>query len=66
MRSLTKDEVIVLNQNNVKRFGGNFVSPHNLPHESSLDYLVEIVDAELFGEQMYPTICDKAGGTYTM
>lgn len=30
-------------------------------HESSLDYLVDIVDAELFGEAMYPEIYHKAG-----
>lgn len=61
MRLLTKEEVIFLNKNNVSKFGGNFVSPHNLLHESSLDYLVEIVDARLFGEPMYPEIYHKAG-----
>lgn len=61
MRLLTKEEILFLNKNNVKKFGGNFVAPHNLLHESSLDYLVEIVSASLFGEPMYPEIYHKAG-----
>ncbi len=61
MRLLTKKEIIFLNKNNISRFGGNFVPPDNLFHETSLDYLVDIVDAELFGETMYPEIYHKAG-----
>lgn len=61
MRLLTKKEIIFLNKNNISRFGGNFVPPDNLLHETSLDYLVDIVDAELFGETMYPEIYHKAG-----
>lgn len=61
MRLLTKEEILFLNKNNVAKFGGNFVNPHNLLHESSLDYLVEIVDARLFSEPMYPEVYHKAG-----
>lgn len=61
MHLLTKKEILFLNKNNISRFGGNFVPPDNLLHETSLDYLVEIVDAELFGETMYPEIYHKAG-----
>ena len=61
MRYLTKQEICFLNRNNIKRFGGNFVTPNNFLHESSLDYLVEIVGADLFGEPMYPTVYQKAG-----
>lgn len=60
MRLLKKEEVVFLNKNNVSRFGGNFVPPYNFLNESSLDYLVDIVDAELFGEAMYPQIYQKA------
>lgn len=60
MRSLTEEEIVFLNTNNASRFGGNFVPPYNFLHESSLDYLVNIVDAELFGEPMYPEIYHKA------
>ena len=41
--------------------GGNFNPPYNYLNESALDYLVDIVHAEMFGEQLYPTIFDKAG-----
>ncbi|HCN83892.1 MAG TPA: hypothetical protein DIT07_09780 [Sphingobacteriaceae bacterium] len=61
MRLLSKEEVLFLNKNMISKFGGNFVTPHNLLHESSLDYLVEIVNADLFGEPMYPEIYHKAG-----
>lgn len=61
MRILIKEEILFLNKNNISRFGGNLVPPDNLLHESSLDYLVEIVDAELFGEAMYAEIYHKAG-----
>lgn len=60
MRFLTKEEIVFLNKNNVSRFGGNFVPPYNFLHESSLDYLVDIVGAILFGEPMYPEIYHKA------
>jgi death-on-curing protein len=52
---------LLFEQKNVARFGGNFVPPFNLLNENSLDYLVEIVSAEMFGEPLYPTITDKAG-----
>lgn len=61
MRFLVKEEIVFLNKNNVAKFGGNFVPPYNFLHESSLDYLVDIVDAKLFGEAMYPEIYHKAG-----
>jgi death-on-curing protein len=61
MRILTKDEIIFLNKNNISKYGGNFVPPYNLLHENPLDYLVEIVDANLFGEPIYPEVYHKAG-----
>ncbi|UFH51971.1 type II toxin-antitoxin system death-on-curing family toxin [Spirosoma sp. KNUC1025] len=47
---LTKAEVIAINHNQVHLFGGNFV------HEENLDYLLEAVQAEMFGEPLYPEI----------
>ncbi len=61
MRLLIKEEIVFLNKNNISRFGGNFVPPYNFLHESSLDYLVDIVGEILFGEPMYPEIYHKAG-----
>ena len=61
MRFLTKYEILLLNKNNISTFGGNFVPPNNLLNESNLDYLIEAVQALLFGNPMYPNIHDKAG-----
>lgn len=60
MRLLTKEEIIFLNKNNVLKFGGNFVPPYNIPNESPLDYLVEIVSASLREENIYPEVYHKA------
>lgn len=58
---LSYDQIIRLNQRTVEVHGGNFVPPHNLLHQDSLLYLLEAVEAVMFGQQMYPTIPDKAG-----
>lgn len=61
MTYLTKAEVIAINHNQVMLFGGNFVPPNNFLHEENLDYLLEAVQAEMFGEPLYPAIHQKAG-----
>ena len=60
MEYLTKEDIIFINQKTIKKHGGNFVPPSNLLNESPLDYLVDIIDAEMFGEALYPKISDKA------
>jgi death on curing protein len=60
MRYLTKKRVIRLNKSTVREHGGNFNPPDNFLHEDNLDYLLEAVQAEMFGEPLYPTISDKA------
>jgi death-on-curing protein len=60
MRYLTKKRVIQLNKATVDSHGGNFMPPNNFLHEENLDYLLEAVQAEMFGEPLYPTISDKA------
>jgi len=57
---LTFDQIVKLDQRTVTVHGGNFVPPHNLLHVESLHYLLEAVEAEMFGQPMYPTIADKA------
>lgn len=52
MRYLTKAQVIRLNEATVKAHGGNFMPPSNFLHEENLDYLVEAVQAEMFGEPL--------------
>ena len=49
-----------MNKATVERHGGNFTPPHNLLNESNLDYLIEIVETEMFGEPLYPELSDKA------
>lgn len=61
MMYLTKAEVIAINHNQVNLFGGNFVPPANFLHEENLDYLLEAVQADMFGEPLYPKIYQKAG-----
>ncbi|MBB5282068.1 death-on-curing protein [Rhabdobacter roseus] len=57
---MTKSQVIRINKATIEIHGGNFVPPHNFLHEENLDYLLEAVQAELFGEPLYPSIADKA------
>lgn len=57
---LDKDDVVFINRNTLARHGGLFVPPNNFLHEENLDYLIEAVGAEMFGEPLYPSIPDKA------
>ena len=34
--------------------------PFNFLHEENLDYLIDAVSAEMFGQALYPSISDKA------
>jgi death on curing protein len=58
---LTKKDILLINRLMIEKIGGNFVPPFNLLNENPLDYLVEIVDSEMFGEALYPEIHHKAG-----
>lgn len=60
MEFLTKDDIIQFNEMTIQEHGGNFVPPCNFLNENSLDYLLEAVGSELFGQPMYPSISDKA------
>lgn len=57
---LTKGELARINRRTVDAHGGNFVPPNNFLHEENLDYLLEVVQAEMFGQPVYPTLADKA------
>ena len=60
MELLTKTDIIVINYKTIKAHGGNYVPPYNFLHEPNLDYIIDIIEAEMFGEPLYPTIADKA------
>jgi death on curing protein len=57
---LVKNDFTYINQRTIANHGGNFVPPNNFLHEDNLDYLLEAVQAEMFGEPLYPTISNKA------
>jgi death-on-curing protein len=57
---LDKEDIVYINKRTVAEHGGNFMPPSNFLHEENLDYLLEAVQAEMFGEPLYPKITDKA------
>jgi len=57
---LSKSDVLFINRATISAHGGNFSQPNNLLHEENLDYLLEAVEAEMFGAPLYPDIGDKA------
>ena len=57
---LEKDDIVEINYRTYKAHGGTFIPPNNFLHEENLDYLLEAVQSEMFGEPLYPTIADKA------
>lgn len=61
MEYLRKSDILLINQKTLQRHGGNFVPPSNFLHEENLDYLVDAVQAEMFGAPLYPQLSDKAG-----
>ena len=60
MTYLEKEDIIYINQRTVEVHGGMYLPPNNFLHEENLDYLLGIIDSELFGQPMYPSIEDKA------
>ncbi len=61
MKYLSKENIVTINQFTINKHGGNFNPPSNYLHEENLDYLIEIVSSEMFGQQTYPTLASKAG-----
>lgn len=61
MKYLSKEAIITINKHQLEVYGGNFVPPQNFLHEENLDYLLEIIDSEMFGQPLYPEIYHKAG-----
>lgn len=61
MEYLQKEDITRINFLTIEHVGGNFVPPTNFLHEDNLDYLLEAVQAEMFGAPLYPDIHHKAG-----
>ncbi len=58
---LSKRDILAINRRMIETVGVNFLPPNNLLKPNALDYLVEAVAAEMFGNPLYPNIWDKAG-----
>lgn len=59
--SLNIDEIVEINRQQVIAFGGLFLPYNNNFHNrSSLEYALEAVDGEMFGNVFYPTLESKA------
>lgn len=61
MKYLDKEGVLELNKVTINTHGGNFQDPSNFLHEENLDYLLEAVKSEMFGQELYPALHHKAG-----
>ncbi|MFT7121379.1 MAG: death-on-curing protein [Neolewinella sp.] len=60
MFCLNRRQIVTINKRTVEKHGGNFVPPENILHNDPLEYLAETVQAEMFGQPLYPTVADKA------
>lgn len=60
MNYLQKEEIIFINRKTIERHGGHFIPPFNILNENPLDYVIDAVNAEMFGESLYPEIWDNA------
>jgi death on curing protein len=60
IKYLTKNQIVNINISTINLHGGNFSPPFNFLHEENLDYLVETVQSEMFGTELYPNLFDKA------
>lgn len=61
IKYLSKKKIVFVNKKTLERHGGNFIPPSNFLHEENLDYLIDAVKSEMFGQPLYPSISDKAG-----
>lgn len=60
MEYLEREDIILINRLTIDQHGGNFVPPKNLLNNNGLDYVIEAVKGEVFGQEIYSKIFDKA------
>lgn len=58
--TLTIDEIVEMNRQQIKLYGGSFVGACNFRNEASLRYALEAINAVVYGEELYPNIEEKA------
>jgi hypothetical protein len=54
--TLTIEEIVEINRQQIEGFGGLFLPFGNFHNRSSLEYALDILDAELFGTLLYPLV----------
>lgn len=57
---LEKEDIILINKLTIHFHGGGFVPPNNLLNDNGLEYVVDAVKGEIFGQEVYSKIYDKA------
>lgn len=61
--TLNPAEIIDMNRQTIELFGGRrFVEPGNFANENSLHYILHAIHESYFGNELYPTILEKAAG----
>lgn len=56
----TVETICDWNRRLILQSGGEFVPPDNLLNPSSLHYILEVIQAPIFGIEQYPTLKQKA------
>ena len=56
----TRDEIVKLNRDHIKRTGGMHNGGDNLRNPGSLEWVLDAIEYPLFGVDQYPTIAEKA------
>ena len=57
---ITAEEVVEINRRMLRASGGSFIPPSNFLNPGSLSYILGVLEQRLFGQEMYPSIQDKA------
>lgn len=57
----TKENIVRLNISHINRTGGNHSGAGLFHNEDSLNWALEAIQSSFFGEDVYPTIAQKAG-----
>ncbi len=58
--TLTFEEVVELNRQQIAAYGGSFYEPDNCRNKGSLSFALETIDGSSFGVEHYPHLSDKA------
>jgi death-on-curing protein len=58
---LTVADIVTVNRSMITRFGGFYVeADQNLGNPGALEYVFEAIQGSLFGQDLYPTLIEKA------